>query len=244
MDAIRDTQKIRYFLRSQLYSYKISKLNPEKEAEQRAARLADVLEVPETELEGYEDELRENTQFHDAFDSRWEELSSSDQISGSGTTSPIEATILYMICRAIEPDIVVQTGVMYGSFDAYILQALHKNGHGELHSIDLPNNESEFENGYLIPSYLRDRWTLHLGDVNDILPGLLDDIGSIDMFIHDSHHEKQQMIWEFRTGFKSLSRGGILASHDILKNDSFKTFCNQKAINWTRIVTTGVGQKP
>src|SRR6266403_4839363 len=50
---------------------------------------------------------------------------------------------LYVICRALEPEVVIETGVASGLSSAYILKALSDNVRGRLYSVDLPNADSE-----------------------------------------------------------------------------------------------------
>jgi hypothetical protein len=66
----------------------------------------------------------------------------------------------YVICRALRPRVVVETGVGSGVTTAFILQALAANDEGHLWSIDLPPIGAEEYAGSFVPQHLRDRWTL------------------------------------------------------------------------------------
>ena len=46
--------------------------------------------------------------------------------------------LCYVLCRFQKPGKVIETSVANGATSAFILQALGKNGGGELYSIDLP----------------------------------------------------------------------------------------------------------
>ena len=56
---------------------------------------------------------------------------------------------------------------------------------------------------------------------------------SIDMFLHDSSHSYQHMLWEFRQFWPRLRDGGLLVSHDVQMNAAFpefvtKTYAHEK----------------
>jgi len=100
-----------------------------------------------------------------------------------------ESRMLYVICRALKPEIVIETGVASGLSSSMFLLAMNKTGIGHLYSIDLPPSEElnekieqatllpkEKSSGWLIPENLKNRWTLTLGDSKKILPELLNDV--------------------------------------------------------------------
>jgi predicted O-methyltransferase YrrM len=150
---------------------------------------------------------------------------------------------LYTLCRSLRPSIVVETGVASGLSSAYILCALDKNNHGQLVSIDVPwqsvkenwqpffseedmqEQPIEQQVGWIIPDYLRSRWQLRLGKSTEQLPPLLNELGSLDIFFHDSEHTYETMLWEFQTAWADLRSGGVLIGHNIDVNDAFLDFC-------------------
>src|SRR3954467_3344478 len=46
------------------------------------------------------------------------------------------AKACYVVCRALAPEIIVETGVAHGVTSAFLLKALDANGRGALHSVD------------------------------------------------------------------------------------------------------------
>lgn len=139
--------------------------------------------------------------------------------------------IAYVVCRAIKPDVVVETGAKDGISTTYILQALRGNHKGKLYSIDLRDNTLEklkIETGWLIPSYLRDRWTLIEGKSSEKLIPLLNELNKIDIFHHDSDHSYSNMKFEYETAWKYLQSNGILLSDDIKLNAAWKDFTKDK----------------
>jgi predicted O-methyltransferase YrrM len=143
----------------------------------------------------------------------------------------LRAPTLYVVCRLVKPQIVVETGVAEGFSSAFILQALKMNNKGKLYSIDLPNQpgqvlEGKRATGWLVPQDLKDNWTLILGASKDKLPPLLEDLKKIDVFYHDSEHSYENMTFEFDAAYKYLDKGSIILSDDITDNDSFADFCD------------------
>jgi predicted O-methyltransferase YrrM len=131
--------------------------------------------------------------------------------------------LCYIVCRAVKPDIVVETGVAFGVTSSYLLQAMSVNNYGMLHSVDFPSLdvESVDEVGALIPRELRERWTLHVGPSKRVLPDLLGRLQKVDLFIHDSLHTYRTMKWEFETVEPYLSPGATVISDDVQGNRAF-----------------------
>ena len=159
------------------------------------------------------------------------------------SVEPIHPAVYYVLVRLTRPDVVVETGVCEGNSSRFILLALQHNAHGILHSIDLPNADLDLgegkgrqthvhaegkEVGWMVPDDLRKHWTLHLGDARELLPGVLKSLGNIDMFIHDSLHSYEHMMFEFHAAWPHLRRNGILLSDDTDWNDAFGVFCREK----------------
>src|SRR4029077_1829143 len=93
------------------------------------------------------------------------------------------------------------------------------------YSIDLPNASLPLPQGqatgFLVPPRLKSRWTMTLGDSKSELPKLLDKIGALDFFIHDSLHEYNHMMFEYQSSWPKLRRGGILFSDDVSFTEAF-----------------------
>lgn len=149
----------------------------------------------------------------------------------------------YAAVRALAPDQIVETGIANGVSSAYLLLAIQKNRRGRLHSIGLadpaflPPGKSL---GWLVPPWLSAPWKVYLGDAREILPGLLPQLGKIDLFIHDSLHTYDHMFWEFGTAYPYLRSGGLLLSDDALWNSAFPDFFRKSGAPDARILR-GVG---
>lgn len=134
----------------------------------------------------------------------------------SGTSSDFDCETLYLLVRAAGPESVVETGVLYGAVSAHILAALEANGRGRLHSVDLEDLTPLTEKSRLVPPELHGRWELRIGDSRIQLPRLLAELGSIDLFYHDSLHTYDHMRWEYGTALPHLQSSGLLCSHDVI----------------------------
>ncbi|MEM3449881.1 MAG: class I SAM-dependent methyltransferase [Nitrososphaerota archaeon] len=62
----------------------------------------------------------------------------------------------------------------------------------------------------------------------DKLKPLLQKLGSVDLFLHDSEHSYENMMFEFKAVWPFLREGGILLADDVTVNTAFKDFVNMK----------------
>lgn len=128
----------------------------------------------------------------------------------------------------------VETGVADGATSAYILQALEDNGRGHLHSIDLPSERLPpgAAPGWIVDASLRHRWTLRIGASSQLLEPLLRELDSIDVFLHDSLHTYDNMLFEYRAAWPFLHGDGLFLSHDVGRNTAFFDFAREVGIRW------------
>lgn len=160
--------------------------------------------------------------------------------------SPLRGPIVYVCVRVLKPNLMIETGVASGSSTYYILHAMELNQKGVLYSIDLPNADEaalvpkDKEIGWLVPLKLRHRWKLILGQSQERLPPLLNDLGTIDAFLHDSEHTYDTMMFEYENAYSHLRKGGLLLSDDIYWNKAFQDFFKKYCLKrW--IIFDGLG---
>jgi len=146
--------------------------------------------------------------------------------------NPNTRRFLYILCRILKPKNIIETGVAYGLSSLYILKALDTNNSGMLYSIDSVFRPWQNENmiGKIIPDNLKNKWKLNLGKSSEKLYEIFNQINDIDIFIHDSLHTYKNMIFEFECAEKNLKNNGIIISDDVLGNDAFYNFSNEKKL--------------
>jgi predicted O-methyltransferase YrrM len=145
---------------------------------------------------------------------------------GGGSTMAGDSKLgqlVYEVARAVRPDTIVETGVATGVTSAHLLAALEDNGHGVLHSIDLPPTDmiAAGHVGAAIPSDLKHRWFYHWGASRRLLPKLLAGLDGRLMFVHDSDHSYANMAWEIRSAWRVMSLGGVIVCDDVDMHDAF-----------------------
>lgn len=144
---------------------------------------------------------------------------------GWDDADPGLARTAWGLVRCIRPLTVVETGVARGLTTSIVLQALEVNGVGNLFSVDLPPSIDRWrftdQTAAAVPDGLKRRWTLVRGSSRRRLPGLLDALGSIDLFIHDSLHSQRNMSFELAEAWRALRPGGFLLADDVHRNSAF-----------------------
>jgi Methyltransferase domain len=147
--------------------------------------------------------------------------------------------LFYVITRALQPAVAIETGVAAGFSSVAWLQALHRNAKGTLISFDLPPSVETDDfmlyrnhcwkyrppgrsSGWSVPENLKDRWELILGDSCQKLAEEVPRIGLIDIFIHDSRHTYEHMRREFELVKNSVRQGGLILADDAIMNAAFR----------------------
>jgi predicted O-methyltransferase YrrM len=137
--------------------------------------------------------------------------------------------ILYMIVRKTKPSIAVETGVGPGVSTIIILSALED---GKLYSIDLRDKlENGFSVGFLVPINLRSKWRLFIGESRFILPKILQKLNRVDIFLHDSEHTYENIMFELKTVWNKLSKGGIILVDNFEWNDATIDFVRENSLS-------------
>ena len=164
------------------------------------------------------------------------------------------ALLLYGLVSSLKPEVVIETGVASGFSTAFAGAALLENGKGRLVSVDLPPQEGKIDDGgyfdwvsrpvgWAIPERIREglgeRHMLVLEDAKTSLPRLLEELGTIDMFVHDDLHTPDHMRWEFELVWPHLRPGGVVMSDDVnhgwLDFAAAKGLSAQAAMNTSRL---------
>lgn len=139
-------------------------------------------------------------------------------------------TALYVHIRATRPKSVLETGVgIVGASSAFILQGLSDNRVGRLYSVDAGRFLQVYgiPSGSGIPENLRAKHTIVIGRSRTRLKPLLQSLGKIGFFLHDSSHTYGNMMWEYTSAWPYLPENTILASDDT-DNCALDRFAEQR----------------
>jgi len=182
-----------------------------------------------------------------------------DKLTPEGAFGSVDselATACYALVRKVKPSVIVETGVCNGVSTLFILKALAENGCGYLYSVDYPyrvdQDLEEFRDetfgryggaaiprdkkpGWIIPDDLRSMWTLRLGKSQTQLPALLEELDSVDLFIHDSEHSHPCMMFEYEVAWHKMKNGGTILSDDISWNSAFEIFTRVRKPDWGKL---------
>ena len=193
-----------------------------EDIEEYLGRVTEILDEPALrEVEEDTRRLLEDIRARDPFDLRW-------------AADSRFARLGYLLCRLISPSVVLETGVAYGVSAVFILKALEVNGRGTLYSVDLPPLRSEYERfwGIAVPEALKERWRLHRGSSASVLPPLLEETRTLDLFVHDSLHTHRNMRREFDAIWPRLRNGGALLADDVERNCAFGELRQKSPALW------------
>ena len=150
--------------------------------------------------------------------------------------SPELVKVVYTVCKLLRPVTVIETGVGRGFTTSAILAALDENATGQLHSVELPSlyrGHAEHV-GESVPEYLRRRWSLAFGPTGIVLPHLLQRLGSVDVFLHDSATNYHNQRMEYEVAFDHMKCGGVLIS-GMVNNDAFAEVAESRNCRWSII---------
>jgi predicted O-methyltransferase YrrM len=126
----------------------------------------------------------------------------------------------------LRPTVVVETGVAHGLTSRIILEGLRRNHSGRLWSIDLPAVDPTLHRqiGAAVPERLRSRWTYVEGSSRKRLPGLLAELETLDVFVHDSLHTGRNVRFELGAAWSRLGSGGAVVVDDVDHSLGFQDF--------------------
>lgn len=157
---------------------------------------------------------------------------------------------LYALVRLLRPERIVEVGVSSGVSSAHFLAALRRNHRGRLYSIDLPTRQQGpslrsgesivalppgRESGWSVPDGLRDRWELRTGPSERLLPALVRELGSVDLFLHDDLHTPAHLTFELETIRPRLAPGAVvLADNTEWTGDAFPRFARSLGVRMAR----------
>jgi predicted O-methyltransferase YrrM len=145
--------------------------------------------------------------------------------------------LMYAMVRALRPTTFVESGILHGLTSTFILEAMERNGHGQLISADLPSYPDTGpsnkdgcvavlprgkEPGWVVPAAKSGRWQRLTGASMEMLPAvLLAQAEKIDVFLHDSEHTTKTMYEELHLAWRYLRPGGVLVCDNADMSSAF-----------------------
>jgi hypothetical protein len=147
--------------------------------------------------------------------------------AGWGDGEPGFVRAAWCVVRHLRPTRVVETGVARGITSRLVLEALEANGEGHLWSIDLPPRKRpdlHTQVGSAVPQALRSRWSYVQGSSRRRLPPLLGELGTIDVFVHDSKHTERNLVFELERARGAVRASGFLLADDVDLNCGFHRY--------------------
>jgi predicted O-methyltransferase YrrM len=132
--------------------------------------------------------------------------------------------LVYGITRMVRPSVVLETGVANGHSTFLILNALIKNGGGQLHSVDISDNV-----GCLLSETERKVWSLNVikEPKKQGFCEVLNRIPPVDFFVHDSNHRYAWQKFEYESILPRMADKSILASDDVDSSFAFIAFATR-----------------
>lgn len=131
------------------------------------------------------------------------------------------APYLYCLVRAVDPMVVVETGVDNGESSLAILAALHKNGNpqSELLSCDIGPPNPVYDrafNSKVFPFDAWSHWHHRVMTGVSMLKLLSTEYGQhgIDLFFHDSDHGYDNQQREYELAYPLVDVGGFIGGDD------------------------------
>jgi Methyltransferase domain len=156
-----------------------------------------------------------------AFEELWTaldaELGGGADVGRGHDADPTLARAAWCAVRHLRPAHVVETGVSRGVTSRVILEALERNGDGHLWSIDLPPLEDPWRRlaGSAVTDGLQHRWTYVRGTSKRQLPRVVREVGTVDLFVHDSLHTPENLGRELRDAWPALRPGALVLLDDV-----------------------------
>jgi len=95
--------------------------------------------------------------------------------------------------------------------------------------------------GFLVPEELRNKWKLYIGKSSEILPKVLNRLGTIDIFLHDSEHTFENVTFELNIAWDHLKNDGILLIDNLDFTEAPYYFAREKGVKLYKIANEAGG---
>jgi len=131
---------------------------------------------------------------------------------------------LFELVETAEPDIILELGTLCGMSSLYMAHASPKS---IIHTIEGAEQVAEIASMTLKKFNIQDRVHQHTGRFQDILPGLLDRLQTVNCALIDGHHNGEATIKYFEMIKGYTPSGSIIIFDDIRWSDGMFDAWNQ-----------------
>jgi len=123
--------------------------------------------------------------------------------------------LFYRLARRLTPARCVELGTSVGMSGSYIAAALSANGAGRLVTIEGQQPSADIATAGFAQLGVADHVQVVVGQFGDVLPGVLDELGGVDLAFIDGHHLYQPTLDYFDAISSVTAPGGLLVFDDI-----------------------------
>jgi predicted O-methyltransferase YrrM len=148
-----------------------------------------------------------------------------------------KARLIATVIRLMRPGNCLELGTCYGMGSMCILSMLERiGGSGKLTTVERFDPMYSLAKERLHQRY-GDSVSCHKGIIQEVLPGILDGMGKVDLVFHDASHTKEDYIKDFNLMEPYLASGSVVLIDDIRWDDPRFSSDDPKAYEgWLAIV--------
>lgn len=180
-----------------------------------------ISKVTGTTVERAERAVNEVTKYSESVEELYRNIENTGRSYYAQFPAPLD---LFALVRLSRPQNLVESGVASGVSSTFLLLGIRANSAGILHSIDFPvfrkgshGNQSwaippGMSSGWAVPTKLRGRWDLRQGRSENLLKPLLEEIGTLDLYCHDSPVDIEHFEFEMKAIRKHLKPGSLVVA--------------------------------
>ncbi|MCL4328821.1 MAG: class I SAM-dependent methyltransferase [Candidatus Thermoplasmatota archaeon] len=152
--------------------------------------------------------------------------------------SESELSAIYIATALLKPGNVVETGVGPGTTSFAFLSAIGNSGN--LYSFDLGvkygQEKAELPVGFVVPERVKKNWHLTIGNSRETLLPKLREIGSVNIFFHDSEHTYDHVTLELDSVLPYLRGNWIIMVDNFDWTDAPHDFAERNKFSLVRVV--------
>jgi predicted O-methyltransferase YrrM len=132
---------------------------------------------------------------------------------------PKKGRVMDSLIRFMRPQCCVEAGTAYGMSALFVLSALESYcSDARLYTVEAFDPQYSLSSKLLVERF-GERVRCYRGLTQDTLDGMATDAGSIDLFIHDAGHSRDDYVNDFERIVASLASGSVVLFDDIRWDD-------------------------